>query len=76
MDTKNMSTQELIVLQNALSDYAVFLRTKPDPTDRNGDRVISEKAFLAMDISENRKENYLIATELLAATKDTLRARR
>jgi len=75
MDTKNMSTQELIVLQNALSDYAVFLRTEIRP-DKNDGRVISEKAFLAMDISEKRKENYLIATELLAATKDTLRARR
>ncbi len=46
-NTKDMTTQELTILREALTDYKVNLRTIwPTPTES---KVVNEKTFLAMD---------------------------
>jgi hypothetical protein len=64
---KNLTELESSVLQDALTEYAVMLRTIKSPCDE--DRTMSEELFLTSGISPVRKQRYLTALGLRAEVK-------
>jgi hypothetical protein len=64
---KDLTDQESTVLQDALTEYAVMLRTIKSPNSE--DRTLTENAFLTSDISPARKQRYLTALGLRAEVK-------
>ena len=63
IDFKNLTEMEQDVLQEALTEYKVMLRTIKTPSDLEG-KTLSEKAFLDSNISDGRRRRYL-ATKAL-----------
>ena len=66
----DLDSKQLIILRNALSDFAIALRTNFDGV------VMSEKTFLASDFSEGRYVNYETAMEMRDAAVEILLRKR
>jgi hypothetical protein len=64
---KNLTELETSVLQDALTEYAVMLRTIKYPNAE--DSIMDEAVFLAMLNNPKRKERYLAALGLRAEVK-------
>jgi hypothetical protein len=63
----DMTSMEQSVIQEALTEYKVMLRTIKSP---NGpDKTLTEYTFLASGISDKRRERYLTTVALLDAIR-------
>lgn len=69
---RTASEAELFILFDALNEYAVQLRTMPQPSGT--DRVLSEAHFLSLDISEGRRTRYLRTRDMLQSVTTLLRS--
>jgi len=63
IDFRSLSEMEQDVLQEALTEYKVMLRTIKTPGDYIG-KTLSEQAFLASDISAGRRRRYMATVAL------------
>jgi len=59
----DLTEQEAILTREALTDYKIKLRTIHSPT---GDQELTERDFLASDITERRRSNYFSVCDILS----------
>ena len=68
MNTQTMTERELIIMRDALKEYAIGMRTDPDTR-----KVTSEADYLKRDLSPNARYTYLTALAMAAEAAARIR---